>query len=162
MMILDFLVTYSWIVWIALILIFGIIELTTLEFTFLMLAIGSFGGLLSGFAGAAWWVQIIIAAVLSVLLLFALRPALLRRLKRGGDPALSNVDALIGLAGVVTNDFSGNAQHAKLANGETWTARLGTQATPGTDRPLVEGERVVVIAIEGATAVVVPAERTDT
>jgi membrane protein implicated in regulation of membrane protease activity len=156
-MILDFLVTYSWIVWIALILIFGIIELTTLEFTFLMLAIGSFGGLLSGFAGAPWWVQIIIAAVLSVLLLFALRPALLRRLKRGGDPARSNIDALIGLTGTVTNDFSGNASHVKLANGETWTARL-----PGGDRPLVEGERVVVSAIEGATAVVIPAERTDT
>ena len=160
-MILDFLVTYSWIVWIALILIFGIIELTTLEFTFLMLAIGSFGGLLSGFAGAPWWVQIIVAAVLSVLLLFALRPALLRRLKRGGDPALSNIDALIGLSGVVTNDFSGNASHAKLANGETWTARLGAVGIPGNDRPLVEGERVVVIAIEGATAVVASAERTE-
>ena len=47
-MILDFLITYSWIIWIALILIFGIIELTTLEFTFLMLAIGSLGGLVSG------------------------------------------------------------------------------------------------------------------
>jgi membrane protein implicated in regulation of membrane protease activity len=156
-MILDFLVSYAWIVWIALILLFGIIELTTLEFTFLMLAIGSLGGLLSGFLGAPWWLQILIAGVLSVLLLFALRPALLRALKKGGDPALSNVDALLGLAGTVTNDFSGNANHVKLANGETWTARLS-----GTDRTLVEGERVVVTAIEGATAVVVPAERTDT
>ena len=154
-MILEFLVTYSWIVWIALILIFGIIELTTLEFTFLMLAIGSFGGLLSGLAGLPWWAQIIVAGILSLLLLFALRPALLRRLKRGGDPALSNVDALLGLSGTVTTDFSGNANHVKLANGETWTARLS-----GTDRALIEGERVVVTAIEGATAVVVPAERT--
>ena len=154
-MILEFLVTYSWIVWIALILLFGIIELTTLEFTFLMLAIGSFGGLLSGLAGLPWWAQIIVAGILSLLLLFALRPALLRRLKRGGDPALSNVDALMGLTGTVTTDFSGNANHVKLANGETWTARLS-----GNDRALVEGERVVVTAIEGATAVVVPAERT--
>ena len=154
-MILDFLVTYSWIVWIALILIFGIIELTTLEFTFLMLAIGSTGGLVSGLVGVPWWAQIIIAAALSLLLLFALRPALLRSLKKGGDPALSNMDALLGLSGTVTNDFSGNASHVKLANGETWTARLAD-----TDRLLVEGERVVVIAIEGATAVVVPAERT--
>jgi membrane protein implicated in regulation of membrane protease activity len=153
--ILDFLVSYSWIVWIALILIFGIIELTTLEFTFLMLAIGSVGGLLSGLAGLAWWAQIIVAGILALLLLFALRPALLRKLKRGGDPALSNVDALLGLSGTITTDFSGNANHVKLANGETWTARLS-----GTDRVLVEGERVVVTAIEGATAVVVPAERT--
>jgi membrane protein implicated in regulation of membrane protease activity len=161
--ILDFLASYAWIIWIALILIFGIIELTTLEFTFLMLAIGSFGGLLSGLVGAPWWVQIIVAAVLAVLLLFALRPALLRRLKRGGDPALSNVDALLGLSGVITNDFSGSANHVKLANGETWTARLSlSESLVSTDSTLVEGQRVVVTAIEGATAVVVPAERTDT
>lgn len=154
-MILDFLTDYAWIVWLGLILVFGIIELTTLEFTFLMLSIGSLGGLVSGLLGLPWWAQIIVAALLSLLLLFALRPALLRALKRGGDPARSNVDALLGVLGTVTNDFSGNASHVKLANGETWTARLS-----GTDRPLVEGERVVVTAIDGATAVVVPAERT--
>jgi membrane protein implicated in regulation of membrane protease activity len=154
-MVFDFLISYAWVVWLALILIFGIIELTTLEFTFLMLAIGSLGGLLSGLAGVPWWGQILLAAVLSVLLLFALRPALLRALKRGGDPALSNVEALIGLGGIVTNDFSGNASHVKLSNGEVWTAKLLTE-----DRALVEGERVTVTAIDGATAVVVPAERT--
>ena len=154
-MIFEFLADYAWIVWLGLILIFGIIELTTLEFTFLMLSIGSLGGLLAGLIGAPWWAQIIVAGILSLLLLFAIRPRLLRALKRGGDPARSNVDALLGLVGVVTNDFSGNASHVKLANGETWTAKLFD-----TDRALVEGERVVVTAIDGATALVIPAERT--
>ncbi|MDZ4044429.1 MAG: NfeD family protein [Rhodoglobus sp.] len=153
-MLLDFVTTYAWIVWLALILIFVIIEVTTLEFTFLMLGIGSLGGLVSGLLGAPWWLQIIIAGLLSVLLLFAVRPPLLRALKRGGDPTESNVDALIGLSGVVTTDYSGNASHVKLANGETWTAR----ATDG--EPLSEGQRVVVAHIDGATAVVSPLERT--
>ena len=151
---------YIWIAWLVLVLLFVIIELLTLEFTFLMLALGSLGGLVSGLAGLEWWAQIIVAGILSVLLLFALRPALLRRLRRGGDPALSNVDALLGLTGIVTNDFSGNANHVKLSNGETWTAKLGTTEYTATDRSLIEGERVVVTAIEGATAVVVPTERT--
>jgi membrane protein implicated in regulation of membrane protease activity len=43
----------------------------------------------------------------------------------------------------------------KLANGETWTARLSGDAS----QPLETGDPVLVIAIEGATAVVVPAER---
>jgi membrane protein implicated in regulation of membrane protease activity len=153
-MILDFLANYSWIVWLALILIFGIIEMATLQFIFLMLALGSLGGLVTGLFGVPWWVQVIVAAVVAILLLFAVRPPLLRRLGRGGDPARSNVDALLGLTGVVTNDFSGNASHVKLTNGETWTAKLTE------DRALVEGERVVVTAIDGATAVVAPAERT--
>jgi membrane protein implicated in regulation of membrane protease activity len=155
-MILDFLTSYAWIVWLALILIFAIVEITTLEFTFLMLAVGSLGGLLSGLFGLPWWAQIIVAGILSILLLFAVRPPLLRALKRGGDPARSNVDALIGLRGVVTNDFSGNANHVRLANGETWTAQL-----VDPDRALVEGEKVVVTAIDGATAVVAPVERTE-
>lgn len=156
-MLFDFLTSYAWVIWLALIIVFGIIEVTTLEFTFLMLAVGSLGGLVAGLFGVPWWAQIIVAAVLSVLLLFAVRPPLLRALRRGGDPSPSNVDALLGLTGVVTNDFSGNASHVKLANGDTWTARLSPIIE---DRPLVEGERIVVTAIEGATAVVVPAERT--
>ena len=153
-MILDFLGSFAWIGWLALILVFGIVEMATLQFFFIMLAVGSLGGLVTGLFGVPWWVQVIVAAVLSILLLFAVRPPLLRRLGRGGDPARSNVDALLGLTGVVTNDYSGNASHVKLANGETWTAKLTE------DRPLVEGERVVVTAIDGATALVVPAERT--
>jgi membrane protein implicated in regulation of membrane protease activity len=153
-MILDFVANFAWIVWLALILVFVIIEVATLQFIFLMLAFGSVGGLIAGLFGLPWWVQIIVVAVLSILLLFVVRPPLLRRLGRGGDPARSNVDALIGLTGLVTNDYSGNANHVRLANGEVWTAKLTE------DRPLVEGEKVVVTAIDGATAVVVPAERT--
>jgi membrane protein implicated in regulation of membrane protease activity len=153
----DILTTYAWIFWIVLILVFAIIEISTLEFTFLMLAGGSLGGLVSGLFGLPWWGQFIVALVLALLLLFAVRPPLLRALGRGGDPARSNVDALLGMAGVVTNDFSGNASHVKLSNGDTWTARLSNQTG---DRILVEGEKVTVTAIEGATAVVVPVERT--
>jgi membrane protein implicated in regulation of membrane protease activity len=153
----EFLTDYAWIFWIVLILVFAIIEISTLEFTFLMLAAGSLGGLVSGLFGLPWWGQFIVALVLSLLLLFAVRPPLLRALGRGGDPARSNVDALLGLRGVITNDFTGNANHVKLSNGDTWTARLSNQSE---DRILVEGEKVTVTAIEGATAVVVPVERT--
>lgn len=151
------LTSFIWIFWIVLILVFAIIEISTLEFTFLMLAGGSLGGLVSGLFGLPWWGQFIVALVLALLLLFAVRPPLLRALGRGGDPARSNVDALLGMSGVVTNDFSGNASHVKLSNGDTWTARLSNQTG---DRILVEGEKITVTAIEGATAVVVPAERT--
>jgi membrane protein implicated in regulation of membrane protease activity len=153
----EFLTDYAWIFWIVLILVFAIIEISTLEFTFLMLAGGSLGGLVSGLFGLPWWGQFIVALVLALLLLFAVRPPLLRALGRGGDPARSNVDALLGMSGVVTNDFTGNASHVKLSNGDTWTARLSNQTA---DRTLVEGEKITVTAIEGATAVVVPVERT--
>jgi membrane protein implicated in regulation of membrane protease activity len=153
----DVISSWAWIVWIALILLFAVIEMLSLDFTFLMLSLGSVGGLVSGLLGAPWWVQIIVAGVLAVILLFGVRPPLHRRLHRGGDPAKSNVDALLGQAGTVVRRFADGAGQVKLANGETWTSRVQTgSAAPALD----EGDRVVVIAIEGATAVVAPAERT--
>jgi membrane protein implicated in regulation of membrane protease activity len=151
----DFIQQFAWIFWLALILVFVIIEVTTVDFTFLMLAVGSVGGLLVGLFGVPWWVQIVVAGILSILLLFAVRPPLLRALKRGGDHAKSNVEALIGLSGTVVVDFNGNAGSVKLSNGETWTAKL----SGNPDHPLDEGDRVIVTAIDGATAFVAPAER---
>jgi membrane protein implicated in regulation of membrane protease activity len=158
----DFFAQYAWTIWIALILLFVIVEVVTVEFTFLMLAIGSVGGLLTGLFGGPFWLQVIVAAVLALLLLFTVRPPLLRALKRGGDPTPSNVEALLGLGGSVVVAIPGGEVHpgigqVKLANGETWTARL--LAPAGVDI-LDTGSAVVVTAIEGSTAVVVPTERT--
>ena len=147
---LTFLVDYAWVVWAALILIFIVIEVFTLDFTFLMLAIGSVGGLLTSFVGVPFWGQLVITAVLAVLLIFAVRPPLLRRLRHGEDPVLSNIDALIGMRGTVQKDFADGTGYVKLSNGETWTSRTADH----TD--LDEGHKVIVSAIEGATAVVEP------
>jgi membrane protein implicated in regulation of membrane protease activity len=154
---LEFLDSYAWIFWLGLILLFVVVEMLTLEFTFLMIAIGSLGGLIAGVFGAPWYLQIVIAALVSLLLLLTLRPPLLRLLKRGGDPARSNVDALLGLEGLVVDQVSATAGQVKLSNGDIWTARV----SPLTEtRDLRRGERVLVTAIDGATAVVIPAERT--
>ncbi|WP_411701284.1 NfeD family protein [Conyzicola sp.] len=156
-MLLEFLIEYAWVVWVVLILIFLLIEVFTLDFTFLMLAIGSVAGLAVSFTPIDFWLQIVIAAVVAVLLIFAVRPPLIRRLHRGDDPTLSNVEALLGQPATVTVDFVGANGYVKLSNGEIWTARL----TPTTSSyPLDMGDRVIVISIDGATAVVEPSERT--
>jgi len=152
----EFLTTYSWIFWLALILIFVIIEVSTVDFTFLMIALGSLAGLIAGLFGVVWWAQVIIAGVVALALIFFVRPALKRALSKGGDATPSNVAALLGLGGTVTTDFVAGQGHVKLANGETWTAKLSGL----TDAETIDaGDRVVVTAIEGATAVVIPAER---
>lgn len=146
---------YLWILWLALVILFVVIEVLTFEFTFLMLGMGSLlGGLGANLLGAPWWAQILAAALLSALLLFTIRPALLRALRKGGDPAASNLDRLRGLGGTVYLDFDRGAGQVRLDNGEIWTARLA----PGTaTAALAEGDRVVVVLIDGATAQVVPA-----
>ena len=129
----------------------------TLEFTFLMLALGSVGGLVSGLFGLPWWAQLIVGAVLALLLLFTLRPPLLRALRRGGHHAPTNVEGLLGLEGLAVTTLTRIGGQVRLANGETWTARL----TAGTEiDELGPGDGVRVSSIDGATAVVIPSERT--
>lgn len=152
----DVITSWAWVFWLGLILLFIVIEVFTLEFTFLMLALGSIGGLVAGLVGAEWWLQLILASLLALLLLFVVKPPLLQALRKGSDPARSNVDALLGLGGAVTVDFRGGAGQVKLVNGDIWTARLADGADAADP---IEGVRVVVTAIEGATAIVVP--RTD-
>jgi membrane protein implicated in regulation of membrane protease activity len=153
----DVLTSWAWVFWLALILVFLVIEVLSLSFVFLMLAVGSLGGLVAGLLGAQWYVGFIVAAVLSLLLLFFVRPPLLRLTHRGADPARSNIDALLGTAGTVVIAFQEGHGQVKLANGETWTARLAHDplAHHQTDA-LVEGDRVQVDSIDGATAVVSP------
>ena len=152
----EFLNSYAWILWLGLILIFLIVEMTTLEFTFLMIALGSLGGLLSGLVGLPWWAQVVVAAILALVLLSGVRPPLLRRLKRGGDPALTLGDALIGMEATVTKDFEDGQGQVKLTVGETWTARVSGDVKK---EPSV-GDRMTVTSIEGATAVVAPGKGT--
>ena len=152
----EFIQTYAWIIWLALILIFVIIEVVTVDFTGLMLAVGGIGGLVVSLFRAPFWVQVVVAAVIALLLLFAVRPPLKRALNRGSDKAKTLVDALIGQTATVVNDFNGKPNLAKLANGETWTVQLEDSKSAR----LHEGDHVVVTAINGSTATVAPAERT--
>jgi membrane protein implicated in regulation of membrane protease activity len=148
---------YLWMIWIGVILIAVIIELLTLEFTFLMISVGSLGGLGAELLGAPWWLQILVAAAVSVLLILTIRPVLLRMLQQGADPAPSNLAALFGVSGRVLSPVGDEGGLVKLSNGETWTARLDRSLHGAT---LGQGDPVTVITIEGSTAVVVPAERT--
>jgi membrane protein implicated in regulation of membrane protease activity len=143
---------YLWIVWLVLALLFIIIELVTLEFTFLMLAAGTLiGGLGVNLVGGPWWAQVLAAAVIAALLLFTIRPLLLRALHRSSQLQPTNVDALYGLGARVLAPFVEGAGSVKLDNGETWTARL-----VGPDPGLDVGSRVVVTAVRGATVEVAP------
>jgi membrane protein implicated in regulation of membrane protease activity len=144
---------WAWIGWLVLILVFLVIEMLTLDFTFLMLSIGGLAGLVADVAGAPIWLQVIIAAAVAAILVLLLRPPLLRRLRRGEDPTPSNVDALIGLGGTVVSSVSAHSGQVKLSNGDVWTARAESGG-PADAGELEPGTRVRVSRIDGATAIV--------
>ncbi len=144
---------FAWIGWLVLILVFLVIEMLTLDFTFLMLSIGGVAGLGSDLLGAPVWLQVIIAAGVAAVLILVLRPPLLKRLHRGEDPTPSNIDALVGLTGQVLSTVSAHSGQVKLSNGDTWTAR------PAERGELEPGTVIRVSRIDGATAYVRPDEQ---
>ncbi|KAA0961021.1 NfeD family protein [Microbacterium sp. ANT_H45B] len=146
----EFIDQWAWIGWLILIAVFLVIEMLTLDFTFLMLSFGAAIGLVTDLVGLPIWAQAIIAAGAAALFILLLRPPLLKRLRRGEDPTKSNVDALLDLRGFALHDITQISGQVKLSNGDTWTARAATPV------PIPQGSPIAVIAINGATATVRP------
>ena len=140
---------WTWLVWLCIAIVCVIIELVTLEFTFAMIATGTLvGGLGTTLLGGPWWLQIALAAVISGLLLFTIRPLLLRLLRKHQDTTRHNVDAIAYQHGRVTGAFVDDLGEVKLENGETWSAKLA----PGAQAAV--GDQIIVLEVRGATVIV--------
>lgn len=133
-------------------MVLGIVEVFTLDLTFAMLAGGAIAGGAAALLGLPWWVCVIIACAVAALLLFSLRPYLLKSIRARGAVIETNAAALAGAAARTLDEITEFAGRVKLA-GEVWSAR--TQ----DDAPRIpEGSEVVVLEIRGATAIVAPEE----
>lgn len=129
----------------------GVVEIFTLDLTLLMLAGGAIAGGVVVLAGGSVILAFIVAAVVSTLLLLALRPWLLRSMRqRGVQLVETNAAALVGGSATAIDDVTATRGRVKL-RGEVWTARVESGAPW-----ITEGAEVVVVKIEGATAIVAP------
>lgn len=137
-------------VWIAAAVLCVVVELLSLDLIFVMLAGGCAGGAIAAGAGAPLAVQLVVAAVVSVVGLAALRPAVLKRLHRSAAHTATNVDALIGRDAQVTREVTEDGGLVRI-DGEVWSARsVGSKTFPVGTRVRVSGISGVVLQI-GAT-----------
>lgn len=131
-------------VWFAVAGLLLIAEMLTVDLLFASLALAALAAGVTNVAGGSQILQGLTFGLFAILSLFSLRPIALRHLKKQPQNGSSNVDALIGARAVATTIVDQNSGQVKLS-GEIWSAR--------TDSGLIEnGESVVVLAIEGATA----------
>lgn len=138
----------EWLWWIGAALVLALIEILSLDFVFVMFAGGALAGAAANAAGAPLWVQIVVFAVVSIFLLFVLRPVLVRRVHPAHTE--TNTAAHVGRTGAVLQDVTTTSGRIKLV-GEVWSAR-SVEGAP----VLPEGSTVRVVRIDGATAVVEP------
>ena len=137
----------AWLIWLIVAGVFAGGEALTGTFVLLMMSGGAVGGAVAAAVGGPLLVQVIVAIVVALGLVWLVRPVAIRHLNPG-PAAITGSDALVGREAVVLQQVTRDGGRVRL-NGSEWSARA---KDPKQDLPA--GTRVSVIAIDGATAVV--------
>ena len=121
----------STIIWIAAIVIFGVVEAATVGLVSIWFVIGSAAGLIAAVLDSPIWLQVVVFFIVSIAALIATRP-LVRKLGSKGGTA-TNADRVLG----------GTARVTVYIDGKTWTARSESGAV------IAPETLVKVIRLEG-------------
>ena len=135
--------------WLALFVVFLIVEAGTVALVSIWFALGALAALLACVLGAEMWLQITVFLVVSLVLL----AVLWKRVRNKLTTTKTNVDSVIGAEGYVTEAIDNLSYTGRVKlGGITWAAR----STSGAGIPV--GTLVKVERIEGVKVFVSPAE----
>jgi membrane protein implicated in regulation of membrane protease activity len=138
-------VSIRW-VWVALTIIFSLIEIFTLGLTTVWFALAALVLVFLSFLPIPLVYQIIIFLAISAVLLIFTRPVAVKKLKAGREK--TNVDSLVGKHALVTKQIGEFDRGEVKLNGQIWTARSEN------DTKINEGTKCEVVRIEGVHAIV--------
>lgn len=134
-------------IWFAGGILFAAAEALSGDFVLLMIGGGAVAAALASFLGAPLWLATIVFAVVSIGLVFGLRPVIKRHLL--ATPVTpTGIDALRGSEATVIRAFGNSGGQVRIG-GDIWTARPADE-----NDTFRTGESVIVEDIDGATAVV--------
>lgn len=138
-----------WYIWIIAALIFFIIEVFTTGF---VLACFGVGCILSGlislfFAGIT--IQAVTFAIISFVAFLTIRPIVVKRFYRTSDKIKTNVDALSGREGIVSEKIDpAQNQGRVIIDGEDW------RGISIDDAVIEKGEKITVVKVDGTRVLV--------
>ncbi|HEY5820675.1 MAG TPA: NfeD family protein [Propionibacteriaceae bacterium] len=146
----DWLGDHAWAIWLSLAFLLGVAEILSLDLVLIMLAAGALAG--AGVAVIApdlWWLQILVAAGVSVATLATLRPTLLAKV-RNMPGYRSSTAKMVGSSGLALSQIDKSGGEIKV-DGQSWSARPYS-----SDIIIEQGTEIEVYEIDGAIAVVYP------
>lgn len=137
------------IVWLGLIILAVVLEAATTQLVSIWFIFGGVAGMIAEACGVLPWVQVLIAAVVTLLALLGTRPLVMKRLHK--NRVETNAGRYIGQVGIVTESIHNleNTGQVKVM-GSIWTARSETgEALPANSK-------IRVLRIEGVKLIVQP------
>lgn len=141
------------IIWLVLLVMFVLIEASTVSVVSLWFALGALAAMIAGLCGAEVWLQVVLFVGISCVLLAALRPVV----RKYFTPRLTrtNVDGVIGATGLVTAQINNVTSQGKVKLGAMeWSARSTTGQVIEPDT------QVQVDRVEGVKIFVTPVKET--
>ena len=139
----------AWVIWVVVAGVLGLAELHTLTLVLGMVAVAALPAALVAAVGGSPAAQVATFALASVLLLGVVRPVA-RRHRRLHGTLRTGTAALVGRQGLALTEVDDRGGQVRIG-GEIWSARLYSQG-----RPAAPGATVDILAIDGATALVLP------
>jgi membrane protein implicated in regulation of membrane protease activity len=139
----------AWVIWVIAACVFAAGEIASTSFFLGPFAVGAAVAAILAAIGVGWVVSAIVFLIVSILVLLTLRPVARRHL-HGGPTLRTGTAALVGRTAIVLERVSNDEGVGVVRlDGEVWTARAFDE-----DRVIDAGEKVHVIEIRGATAMV--------
>lgn len=134
-------------IWIAAIIIFGVVEAATAGLTSIWFVLGGVAGLIAAVCGGPVWLQVGLFFAVSIAALAFTRPLVVKLMKKDIKP--TNADRVLNNVGRVTERID-NAlpSGAVYIDGKTWTAR-------SADGEVIEPDAAVrILRMEGVKLIV--------
>lgn len=146
----DWLGDHAWAIWLSLALLLAVAEIVSLDLVLIMLAAGALAGAVVAVAAPdLWWLQILVAAGVSMGMLALLRPTLLAKV-RNMPGYRSSTAKMVGSSGLALSQIDARGGEIKV-DGQSWSARPYS-----ADIVIEQGTEIEVYEIDGAIAVVYP------
>ena len=139
-----------WLIWIGLMVVFAIVEASTVSMVSLWFIGGSLGGLIVTLLGGGIWLQIVVFLAVSVALLACLRPFVRKYVTP--KKTATNVDMVLGRSAYLTQTVDNlRGTGALKLDGKEWTVRSADESI------LPVGTLVKIVKLEGVKLYVEPA-----
>ena len=141
---------YGWLVWVAAMVAFAILELSTVNMVSIWFVGGSLAALIVQLLGGALWLQLTLFLVVAIVLLACLRPFVRKYVSP--RRTATNVDMVLGREAYLTETVDNLRGTGTLKlDGKEWTVRSATGEI------LPSGMLVKVVKLEGVKLFVEPA-----
>lgn len=142
----NFEVSAVWI-WLLAAVVMVIIEALTMGLTTIWFAGGALAASVVSFVTDIVWIQLLVFVAVSAVLVYFTRPLAVKKLNR--ETVKTNVDAVVGSAGIAESDIRRYEKGTVKADNKTWTAVLDDESPD-----IVKGDLVTVTAVQGVKLIV--------